>query len=78
MKAAVEDRVLADWELNNGQRLRLRLLHHKRRQYLDIRRWFTAADGSLQPTTKGIRLDSELAGPLAELLTKVSEGHYDD
>ena len=77
-RPAVLDREVVSWELNNQQRLRHLLGHDKSRQYLDLHRWFLAKDGSWQPTTKGIRLDAELAGPLGALLIQVSEGDYDD
>ena len=72
------ERELVAWELNNGLRLRVLLLHHRGRRYLDVRRWFLADDGTLRPTKAGVRLDEELAGPLAELLRQVEEGQFDD
>ena len=64
-----------DWPLSNGEVFRVRLLSWKGREFVDVRRWYTA-DGELRPTPKGIRFNSELAGPLAELLAKVDAGEY--
>ena len=64
-----------DWPLSNGEVFRVRLLSWKGREFVDVRRWYTA-DGEPRPTPKGIRFNSELAGPLAELLAKVDAGEY--
>jgi len=59
--------------LANGEILRLRVCRYKSRDYLDLRRWYTDADGELKPSSKGILFDSELAPELAELLTQLVE-----
>ena len=73
-RPAVLERELMAWDLANGESLRLRLLAHRGREYLDLRRFYRDGQGAWQPTPRGIRFDSELCGPIGELLTKVSEG----
>ena len=75
MRAAIPERDLQDWELANGEVLRLRLLSHKGREYCDLRRWYKDVNGELRPSPKGIRFNSELVGPLVEVLTKIEEGY---
>ena len=41
-RPAVLERELANWELANGLRLRVLLVQHKGRRYVDARRWFRA------------------------------------
>ena len=71
------EKTVAEWELANGQRLRLRVCWYKHQQFCDLRRWYTTEDGELRPTAKGIRFNGELAGQLAEVLTKIEGGEYD-
>ena len=68
------ERTLQDWPLANGEVLRLRLCAYKHKEYLDLRRWFRDSAGELRPSPKGIRMNSELAGELADLLGQVAEG----
>ena len=77
-RPAVLERELANWELANGLRLRVLLVQHKGRRYVDARRWFRDATGELRPTKAGIRLDEELAGLLADVLRGIEDGCYDD
>ena len=67
------ERTLQEWPLANGQVLRLRLCAYKHREYLDLRRWYVDEAGELRPIQKGVRVDSELAPELAELLTQLVE-----
>ncbi len=74
LRPAVADRVLVDWAVKNGQRLRVLRVQWKHQPFIDIRRWFTTEGGQFKPTHKGIRFHSELVGPLAEVLSRMSEG----
>ena len=68
------ERDIATWPLANGELLKLRLCYYKSREFLDLRRWYKDDAGELRPTPKGIRINSELAGELADLLGQVAEG----
>ena len=75
VRPASHERDIQDWPLANGEVLRLRLLNHKGREYCDLRRWYTDPAGELKPSPRGIRFNSELVGPLVEVLTKIEEGY---
>ena len=77
-RPAVLERELMAWDLANGESLRLRLLAHRGREYLDLRRFYRDGQGAWQPTPRGIRFNSELSGPLAEVLGRIAEGDFND
>ena len=75
VRPAMHERDIQDWPLANGEVLRLRLCAYKHQEFIDLRRWYTDAAGELRPSPKGIRFNSELVGPLVEVLTKIEEGY---
>ena len=68
------ERTIQDWELANGETLRLRLCNYKHATYCDLRRWYQTEGGELKPSPRGIRFNAELIEPLVEALTRVVEG----
>ena len=78
IRPATVERDLQDWPLSNGEIFRVRLLSWKGREFVDVRRWYTDASGELKPTPRGIRFNSELSGPLAEVLGRIAEGAFGD
>ena len=67
---------IATWPLANGEALKLRICHYKDREFIDLRRWYRDADGELRPSPRGIRVNSEMAAPLAELLVRIDAGEF--
>ena len=72
------EREIASWVLGNGETLKLRICHYKHQEFIDLRRHYRDADGALKPTPRGVRFNSELAGPIGEWLVKIAEADIDD
>ena len=62
VRPATHERDIQDWPLAG-------------REYCDLRRWYTDPAGELKPSPRGIHFNSELVGPLVEVLTKIEEGY---
>ncbi|MGD1323947.1 transcriptional coactivator p15/PC4 family protein [Pandoraea pnomenusa] len=58
-----------DERKNDSERLRVHLKEYRGKTYVDVRVWFSADGGELRPSSKGIMLRPDLAGPLAAALT---------
>jgi hypothetical protein len=48
--------VVAEWERNDREVIRVALDHYRGRNTIDLRNWFRAADGELRPTRSGLSL----------------------
>jgi hypothetical protein len=55
-----EQKVVASFPRNSQETLQVSLATFKGRTYVDIRLYFTDADGQLKPTKKGITVTPEL------------------
>ena len=65
------------WANRRGESVRVQLREYEGRALVDVRKHFTAADGKLQPTHKGISIAvtrlPDLAGALNRAVDKARE-----
>lgn len=67
-------RVIYSFQKNAEEEVRFTMKEYKERQYLDIRIWFQAANGSeLYPTKKGLTLSLEYLPDLKKGLEHVEK-----
>ena len=77
-RAGPRERDVWETETGRGDVVRLRLVAYLGKQYIDLRRWWRDGEtGELKPTSKGIRIHAEMAGPLGAALLAVENGDYD-
>ncbi|MGB7294201.1 MAG: transcriptional coactivator p15/PC4 family protein [Candidatus Aminicenantales bacterium] len=64
-------KLVAEFEKNSAEMIRVHLLEWKTQVYIDIRAWFRAEGNVLRPTTKGVRLNAELLPELRSAIDAV-------
>jgi transcriptional coactivator p15 (PC4) len=70
--------VIAQWELNSRESVRVELHEFKGTQLIGIRKWFAGANGAMAPGKSGINLNLKhlprLAAAVNDALSKAREG----
>lgn len=70
---AREPTIVAQWELNRRESVRIELHQFKGHPLIGIRKWFAAEDGTLRPGKDGINLNvkhlPKLAAAISEALS---------
>jgi hypothetical protein len=62
--------IVAEWQLNRHERMRVALAEFHQVSVIDIRKWFEAEDGSVRPSKRGITVATRHLPLLAEATTK--------
>jgi hypothetical protein len=72
-----EPAIIAEWELNGRESLRVELHEFKGTQIIGIRKWFSGSNGSMAPGKDGINLSLKhlprLAAAVNDALSKARE-----
>jgi hypothetical protein len=67
------------WRDRGGRAIVTRLTEYNGRRLVDVRTYFTAADGAMRPTSKGLACNVRLLPELARAINKARElGLVDD
>ena len=73
----MSERMIAEWQINAREILRVRLDVYKGRNIIDIRRWFSTGGGEHQPGRAGLTIDVRhlpaLAQPVQRALADATE-----
>lgn len=70
---ADDGRIIAEFQKNSREIIRVRLSEFKGRELIDIRTWYTADDGEWRPSSKGVAFNSELFGELKAAVEKLGQ-----
>ena len=62
--------VIAEWQINRRDRVRVSIEQFKGIDLINIRKWFEAEDGSLRPGKDGIALNVKHLPQLADAIVK--------
>jgi hypothetical protein len=62
--------IIAEWQVNRGDRVRVSIEQFKGVDLINIRKWFEAEDGSLRPGKAGIALNVKHLPQLADAMVK--------
>jgi hypothetical protein len=65
-----DDSIIAEWQLNRREHLRVSLQRYKGVDLIGIRKWFFGDDDSLRPGKDGITLNIKYLPPLADAIAK--------
>lgn len=65
-----EERVIAEFERGEGQKIVVRRTRFRGKEYLDLRQFFLGDQGQWLPTKKGVSLPWEMREALIEALEK--------
>lgn len=65
-----DDTIIAEWQLNRREHLRISIEQFNRIWLINIRKWFDADDGALRPGKHGIALGVKHLPQLADAITK--------
>jgi hypothetical protein len=68
-----ESRLVAEFQKNSAEVVRIHFIEWKKTTYMDIRVWYhdgIGDDGDTKPTTKGLRINAELLPDLIRALNE--------
>ncbi len=68
-----EGRIIAEFQKNSREIIRIRLSEYRGRELIDIRTWYTGEDGDWRPSSKGVAFNSELFHELKTAVDKLGE-----
>ncbi|MCS6985638.1 MAG: transcriptional coactivator p15/PC4 family protein [Leptospiraceae bacterium] len=68
-----DSEIIAEWDKNKVEKIRISLGKYKGKKLLDIRVWFLTEGNNYAPAKKGIALPVEQLPQLMEALAKVEE-----
>jgi hypothetical protein len=72
VEALPEGGIIAEWQLNRHDRLRVSIEEYHGFPLLNVRKWFEAEDGSIRPGKRGISLAVAHLPQLAESIVKAA------
>jgi Transcriptional Coactivator p15 (PC4) len=67
--------VIAEWQKNSREVIRVSLSNYERRTVIDLRTWFTAVDGELRPGPKGLTTEIRHLPELAKGIVEAAGSH---
>lgn len=72
-ETADDGRIIAEFQKNSREIIRIRLSEFKGRELIDIRTWYTGDDGEWRPSSKGVAFNSELFHELKSAVEKLGD-----
>jgi len=70
--------IIAQWELNSRESLRVELHEYRGTQLIGIRKWFAGANGAMAPGKSGINLSLKHLPRLAEAVNEALSKALED